>query len=143
MTTHTVKFIKLLEDAIPFKYSRETDACMDMYAAEDATVWPNHTTKVFSGIAVQLPIGFEGIVRDRSGLALKGIHVHTGTIDEEYRGDISVIMNNLTEAPFYIKKGMRIAQFTIKPVHRIELEEVQELSNTERGSNGFGSSGTE
>ena len=143
MTTHTVKFIKLLEDAIPFKYSRETDACMDIHAAEDAYIWPNNTAKVLSGIAVQLPIGFEGIVRGRSGLALKGIHAHTGTIDEEYRGDISVVLSNTTKNLYSIKKGMRIAQFTIKPVHRIELEEVQELSNTERGSNGFGSSGTE
>ena len=142
MTTQTVKFIRLLEHAIPFNYSRESDACMDMYAAEERTVWKGQTVKILTGIAVQLPSGFEGVVRGRSGLALKGIHVHIGTVDEEYRGDVSIILSNLSsERPFKITQGMRIAQFTIKPVHRIALEEVMELPNTERGNNGFGSSG--
>ena len=140
--SNVVKFKRLLKDAIPFKYSRDNDACMDVYAAEDATLWRAETKKVQTGIAVHIPEGFEGIVRGRSGNAIKGVHVHIGTIDEEYRGDVSVIITNFSAVPLHIKKGERIAQFTIKKVNRIEFVE-DELSDTERGSNGFGSSGTE
>ena len=77
----------------------------------------------------------------RSGLASKGITAHLGTIDETYRGDVGMIISNHTSAPFTVEAGMRLAQFTVKPVYYIELEEVEELSNTSRGSNGYGSSG--
>ena len=83
-----VKFKKLIDYAIPFKYTREGDACMDMYSVEDTTIEPNSTEVVSTGIALEIPIGFEGIVRGRSGLASKGIHVHIGTIESSYRGDI-------------------------------------------------------
>lgn len=137
-----VKFKKLSSKAIPFTYSRENDACMDMYAVDNfTTILPKETVIVHTGIAVEIPSGYEGVVRGRSGLAAKGISVHVGTIDETYRGDVGVIMTNHSDEPFYIEKGNRIAQFTVKPVLRVELEEVQELSSTERGTQGYGSSG--
>ena len=136
-----VKFKKLIDYAIPFKYTREGDACMDMYSVEDTTIEPNNTEIVSTGIALEIPIGFEGIVRGRSGLASKGIHVHIGTIESSYRGDIGIIITNTTNKSFSINRGDRIAQFTVKPVNNILMEESEVLSETERGANGFGSSG--
>ena len=136
-----VKFKKLNPNAIPFSYSREQDACMDMYALE-GTIIPAGTTKIIpTGIAVEIPQGYEGLVRGRSGLASKGITAHLGTIDETYRGDVGMIIANHTNADFKVEAGMRLAQFTVKPVYHIQLEEVEELSDTSRGSNGYGSSG--
>ena len=136
-----VKFKKLNPNAIPFSYSREQDAGMDMYALEGTTI-PAGTTKIIpTGIAVEIPQGYEGLVRGRSGLASKGITAHLGTIDETYRGDVGMIIANHTNADFKVEAGMRLAQFTVKPVYHIQLEEVEELSDTSRGSNGYGSSG--
>ena len=136
-----VKFKKLNPNAIPFSYSREQDACMDMYALE-GTIIPAGTTKIIpTGIAVEIPQDYEGLVRGRSGLASKGITAHLGTIDETYRGDVGMIIANHTNADFKVEAGMRLAQFTVKPVYHIQLEEVKELSDTSRGSNGYGSSG--
>ena len=136
-----VKFKKLNPNAIPFSYSREQDACMDMYALK-GTIIPAGTTKTIpTGIAVEIPQGYEGLVRGRSGLASKGITAHLGTIDETYRGDVGMIIANHTNADFKVEAGMRLAQFTVKPVYHIQLEEVEDLSDTSRGSNGYGSSG--
>ena len=136
-----VKFKKLTDTAIPFKYSREGDACMDMYADSDAIIYPHETVIIKTGIAVEIPKGFEGVVRGRSGLASQGISVHIGTIDETYRGDVGVIVTNNSMQVFGIHKGNRIAQFTVKPVYPVHLTEVEELSETERGEQGYGSSG--
>ncbi len=136
-----VKFKKLTDTAIPFKYSREGDACMDMYADMDAVLYPHETVIIKTGIAVEIPEGFEGIVRGRSGLATQGINVHIGTIDATYRGDVGVIVTNNSLQLFGIHKGNRIAQFTVKPVYPVHLIEVEELSETERGEQGYGSSG--
>lgn len=136
-----VKFKRLTETAKPFTYSREGDACMDMYADVDTILTQNETAIIPTGIAVELPENFEGLVRGRSGLASKGIHVHLGTIDENYRGDVGVIITNNRNGLLCIDKGMRIAQFTIKPIIRITLDEVDTLSGTVRGDNGYGSSG--
>lgn len=136
-----VKYKKLTSTAIPFKYSREGDACMDMYADMDAVLYPHETVIIKTGIAVEIPEGFEGIVRGRSGLATQGINVHIGTIDATYRGDVGVIVTNNSLQLFGIHKGNRIAQFTVKPVYPVHLTEVEELSETERGEQGYGSSG--
>ena len=136
-----VKFKKLNPNAIPFSYSREQDACMDMYALEGTTILAGTTKIISTGIAVEIPQGYEGLVRGRSGLASKGITAHLGTIDETYRGDVGMIIANHTNADFKVEAGMRLAQFTVKPVYHIQLEEVEELSDTSRGSNGYGSSG--
>ena len=136
-----VKFKKLESNAIPFSYSREGDACMDMYSLADDIIYPRGTVIIPTGIAVEIPEGYEGIVRGRSGLASKGIQAHLGTIDSAYRGDVGIIITNTSNTHFEVKAGMRLAQFTIKPVYKIHLVEEVELSDTERGTNGYGSSG--
>ena len=141
MSLITVKFVKLNPEAIPFKYIREGDACMDMYALHDARLFPHSATLIHTGIAIELPLGTEGIVRGRSGLATRGILAHTGTIDRTYRGDVGVILVNITDEVYFIKKHDRIAQFTVKKSYQVQLVKVPELSETERGTNGYGSSG--
>ena len=141
MSLIRVKFTKLHPDAIPFAYAKDGDACMDMYSLEDTVILSHQVLLIKTGIAVELPLGTEGIVRGRSGLARKGIFCHVGTVDRTYRGDVGVILYNATEDEFHVTKGMRIAQFTVKPIQEIILMPVEELSETERGSNGFGSTG--
>jgi dUTP diphosphatase len=105
---------------------------------------PGKRALVPTGIAVEIPEGYEGQVRPRSGLALKhGISIANtpGTIDSDYRGEIKVILINLGDDLFVVKNGDRIAQLIISPVVRLVWEEVEELSDTGRGDGGFGSSG--
>lgn len=136
-----IKYTKLGEDAIPFAYSREGDACMDIYAYHDCVIFPNSISIVRSGIAVEIPEGYEGIVRGRSGMACNGIFTHVGTIDSNYRGEVGVILFNLYSEKYYIRKGERIAQFCIKPVTNLNLIFCEKLSETIRGEAGYGSSG--
>ena len=136
-----VKFKKLDSTAIPFSYTREGDACMDMFALKDDTIYAGCTGIIPTGIAVEIPEGYEGKVRGRSGLNARGMQVQIGTIESSYRGDVGIILHNSTTTHFNVTKGMRLGQFTIKPVYTIKLKEVEELTNTERGTNGYGSSG--
>lgn len=96
-----------------------------------------------TGLAFAIPKGFELQVRSRSGLALKkGIQAHFGTIDADYRGEVGVILFNFGEEPLTIEHGDRIAQGIVAAVARMPFEEVTELDETERGTGGFGSTGT-
>lgn len=114
---------------------------MDMFALEDGYINAHEVKLIKTGIAIELPYGYEGIVRGRSGLATKGILSHIGTIDETYRGDVGIILFNTTDTFFDYKAGDRLAQFTIKPIYQLEMLEQLVLSETNRGTNGFGSSG--
>ena len=151
MNTVRVKVMRLAHaQGLPLPaYHSSGAAGMDLRAAvaEDAPLElaPGARALIPTGIAIALPEGFEAQVRPRSGLALKhGITCLNapGTIDSDYRGEIGVILANLGEAPFVVKRGMRIAQLVIAPVTRACWEEVDDLDATARGSGGFGSSGT-
>jgi dUTP pyrophosphatase len=114
---------------------------------EDAplTLKPGVRDAVPTGLIMEIPIGFEGQVRPRSGLALKhGITClnSPGTIDSDYRGEVKVILANLGSEDFIITRGMRIAQLVIAPVIRVEIVEIEEASDTQRGTGGFGSTGS-
>ena len=135
-----VKFKRLTTTAVIPSYTRPDDACLDLTADENIIIPYEGTCMVSTGIAMEIPHGYEGRVRGRSGLSSKGICVHHGTIDEQYRGEVKVIITNNTGKSFNILKGTRIAQLSINPVNRIVVLEVDEVSNTERGTNGFGSS---
>ncbi len=130
---------------LPF-YSTSHAVGMDLLAAIESpiTIKPLQRVIVPTGICVEIPEGFELQVRPRSGLAIRhGITVLNtpGTIDPDYRGEIKVILINLGEEDFTIKRGDRIAQMVLCPVVRFEWEEVDELSTTLRGEGGFGSTG--
>lgn len=136
-----VKFKKLNPNAIPFKYTRTNDACMDIYCLDKFRLIPLETKIVSTGIALEIPEDYEGIIRGRSGLSAEGLLVHIGTIESEYRGDVGIVITNVSNRVQVIQAGSRIAQFTIKPVIKIELIDAIELSSTERGAAGYGSSG--
>lgn len=120
------------------------DAGMDLFSIDEAIIKPMERKLIHTGIKVQLPKNTEAQIRPRSGLALKnGITVLNtpGTIDEAYRGEIGVILINFSNIEFKVEEGMKIAQMIIKPTLTLEIEEVIELTETNRGEGGFGSTG--
>jgi dUTP pyrophosphatase len=128
-------------------YATAGAAGMDLIAAvmEPLTIAPGARVLVPTGLCIALPAGYELQVRPRSGLALKhGIVLPNspGTVDEDYRGELQVIVMNAGAAPFVVERGMRIAQAVVAPVVRAVFEEVQLLPKTARGDGGFGSTGT-
>lgn len=137
-----VEIKKLVPDAILPEYAHKTDAGADVFAIEETPIPPHKTVLVKTGISVAIPVGYEIQVRPRSGLSLKTelrVANAPGTIDSDYRGEICVIMSNTGNLTQTIKKGDKIAQLVIAPVPMIEWVEVDELSSTERGEGGFGS----
>lgn len=127
-------------------YATEHAAGMDVVSAEDVTLAPGARCAIATGFAIAIPEGYEVQVRPRSGLALKhGITcLNTpGTIDSDYRGEVKVILANLGEDNFEVKRGDRIAQLVPAPVQRAGFAEVATLDETERGAGGFGSTGVE
>jgi len=128
-------------------YATPSAAGMDLLAAvaEPLTIPPGGRVLVPTGIKIALPAGYELQVRPRSGLALKhGVVLPNspGTVDEDYRGELQVIVMNAGEAPFTVERGMRIAQAVVAPVVRAHWREVDVLPETARGDGGFGSTGT-
>ena len=141
-----VKRLKHAEGLALPSYATPHSVGMDLLAAidEELTVKPLQRVLIPTGIAVEIPDGYEIQIRPRSGLAVKhGITVLNtpGTIDPDYRGEIKVILINLGEKDFKVKRGDRIAQMVLCPIVRFEWEEAQELSDSERGQGGFGSTG--
>ena len=141
-----IKIINKSNHALP-DYETIASAGMDIRAniIESVTLKPLERTIVKTGLFVELPIGYEAQVRPRSGLAAKkGITVLNapGTIDADYRGEIGVILVNLSHDDFIIENGERVAQLIISKHERAEWIEVKELSETSRGEGGFGSTGT-
>jgi dUTP diphosphatase len=129
-------------------YQTENAAGLDLAAAVESAgilIAPGKRALIPTGIAIELPAGYEGQVRPRSGLAHRhGITVLNapGTIDADYRGEVQVLLVNLGDEPFTISRGDRIAQLVICPVAHASLERVQDLSLTGRASGGFGSTGS-
>lgn len=135
---------RLNEDAILPNYAHRGDAGLDIYSVEEYEINPGERVLVKTGIAIELPENTEAQIRPRSGLALKhGITLLNtpGTIDEGYRGEIGVIVINLGQEIFKVTKGMKIAQMVIKPILTVQVKEIKELTDTDRGIGGFGSTG--
>lgn len=141
-----IKVINRSSHALPH-YETIASAGMDLRAnlEKSITLGPLERAIVPTGIFMELPVGIEAQVRPRSGLAAKkGITVLNapGTIDADYRGEVGVILVNLSKDPFIIENGERIAQMVIAKHEQGQWEEVSELSSTHRGEGGFGSTGT-
>lgn len=137
--------VKLIhkEALIPLQ-ANPGDAGLDLFAAEEKIIKVGEAELISTGIKLELPQGTEGQVRPRSGLALR--HAVTilnspGTIDEGYRGEVKIILINHGKEDFKIEKRMRIAQLVIAPVATVNITQVEELTDSERGTRGFGSSG--
>ena len=137
---------RLSKDVILPKYETEGSSGLDLaaYIDEQIKILPGKSAIISTGLAVAIPKNFEIQIRPRSGLAAKSqvsVLNTPGTIDADYRGELKVILINLSDKIFIVEKGLRIAQMVLSPVTKATLKEVRELESTERGSGGFGSTG--
>ena len=123
-------------------YAHHGDAAMDFFAFEKTILKPGVQQAVKTGIAMEIPHGYAGLVWDKSGLATQeGLKTMGGVIDAGYRGEIMIGIINLTERPYTLEAGHKIAQMIIQKVESCEIVEVEELSESSRGEKGFGSTG--
>ena len=146
MSAVTIKFQRHADDVVLPDYATPGAAGMDIAAHLDTavTLAPFARAAIATGFSMQLPSGYEAQIRPRSGLALKhGVTVANapGTIDSDYRGEVAVILINLSQQDFTITPGMRIAQMVIAPVTHCRFEDTLELDTSDRGAGGFGSTG--
>jgi dUTP pyrophosphatase len=139
----SLKVLRLEDNSFVPRRGTEYAAGLDLFSPIDAVIFPSDRMLIKLNISIELPIGTFGHILPRSGLALKnGIHVGAGIIDSDYRGNVGVLLFNLSDQPFNIFKGDRIAQLVIKRYEILEPEEVNNsLSSTDRGVGGFGSTG--
>ncbi|KAB2500808.1 dUTP diphosphatase [Bacillus cereus] len=140
--------IKRVRDVELPRYAKPGDSGFDLVAAEDTIIWPGETKVVQTGLAFEIPPGYELQVRPRSGMTRNTkLRVVLGTVDSGYRGEVGVLVDNnerpisLNMKAHVIEKGTRIAQGVIAPVVTAHFVEVDELSDSERGKGGFGSTG--
>ncbi len=137
-----LKVKRVISDAKLPSYAKKSDAGMDLYASESITLNTMERGVVKTGIAVEIPKGYVGLVWDKSGLShTHGIKTLGGVIDAGYRGEIKVGVVNLSQEAYTFKKHHKVAQLLIQKVEQVEIEEVSELSESERGHSGFGSTG--
>ena len=122
-------------------YSHVGDAGLDLFSSIDLVLESGEVKPVSTGIKMAVPQGYVGLVWDKSGISLKGVHRLAGVVDSGYRGEVKVVMINLSDTPFVVEKGMKIAQMLIQPVENVDVTEVDELEDSTRGEDGFGSTG--
>jgi len=138
-----VKVQKVAPNAHLPIYMNKGDAGADLYSTINKDILPNQTVTIPTGIALQIPNGYEGQIRPRSGLAAKGLTIPNSpaTIDSGYRGVVMIIFHNNTQKVIEIKKGDRIAQLVITQVSSANFQQADNLSSSDRGTNGLGSTG--
>jgi dUTP pyrophosphatase len=142
-----IKIKKLSDDVLTPKYETPGSSGMDLaaYINKNIIINPGEKALVPTGFSLSVPQNYEVQIRPRSGLAVKkGITVLNtpGTIDSDYRGEIKVVLINLSKDIFIVRNGERIAQMVVCPVEKVSMQEVRDLSETDRGKDGFGSTGT-
>lgn len=137
-----ISFLKPMKVQLPEYKTKDSAGCDLTNNGEAVTLLPLERAFILTGVHISLPEGYEAQVRGRSGLNKKhGIVVPTGTIDADYRGEIGVVVYNLSREAYTIQEGERIAQLVISPVIQADWQEVDHLDKTERSENGFGSTG--
>lgn len=123
-------------------YAYEHDAAFDLRAAHECKLMPGEKAIIKTGLKMEIPVGYVGLIWDRSGLAAKNsLHCLAGVIDAGYRGEVGIVLVNLGKEEFFIEKNMRVAQMLIQPIVLPKIVEVDELVDSNRGEGGFGSSG--
>jgi len=147
VTSPVIRFVRLHAEAVLPRYMTSGAAGMDLHAVLSAPLLltPGERSLVPTGLAVEIPAGFEGQIRPRSGLALRqGLSMVNapGTIDSDYRGEVGVLLINLGQQSIRIANGDRIAQMVITPVVQAQIVEAEQLSDTCRADGGFGHTGT-
>lgn len=133
--------IKILSSGKLPIYSRKGDACLDCYAREAVTIKKGERTQVPLGFCLELPPDYEAQVRPRSGMSKRGIDVAFGTCDSNYRGEVQATVINTNDEDYIVEKGDRVCQLAIREAPKVFFDIVDKLSDTDRGSDGFGSSG--
>jgi dUTP pyrophosphatase len=136
-----IKIRKMTPNAKAPAYAHAGDAGMDLFSCVEMTLAPGETRPVPTGIQMAIPQGYVGLVWDKSGISIMGVHRLAGVVDAGYRGEVRVVMVNLGTEPFEIKPGMKIAQMLIQPVEAPTIVESESLDDTSRGAGGFGSTG--
>jgi dUTP pyrophosphatase len=136
-----IKIKKLHPDAKIPTYANPGDAGMDIYSIEDLVIKPNYRALIKTGLTIVFPEGYTMLVWDKSGLAMKGVTTIAGVIDAGFRGELKIALLNIGSKDYIIKKGEKIAQVLIQKVEHPLIEEVDSLTETQRGKGGFGSSG--
>ncbi len=136
-----LKIQRIHEDAKLPLYQHKGDAGLDIFSSVDCVLEAGEVKPVPTGIKIAVPNGYVGLVWDKSGISLRGVHRLAGVIDSGYRGEVRTVMVNLGNEAFIIEKGMKIAQLLVQPVTEVKVVETEELEKTSRGEEGFGSTG--
>jgi len=136
-----MKVKRINPDAKLPAYGHPGDAGLDLFSCVDCVLDTGEIKAVQTGIKVAIPRGYVGLIWDKSGISLRGVHRLAGVVDAGYRGEVQVVMVNLGREPYEIKKGMKIAQMLVQPVQEIRVVEADDLDSTKRGEGGFGSTG--
>jgi dUTP pyrophosphatase len=138
----TLNFMKLSKDVKDLEYAIESDAGFDLTSNETVSFFPMEQKEVRTGIILEIPKGYVGLIRDRAGIVQKmNVHTLAGTFDSGFRGEASIMLVNMSDETVEIEKGMRIAQMILIPIVKAKLSEVKKMSETSRGKKGFGSTG--
>jgi dUTP pyrophosphatase len=138
----SINYLKLSKEAENPEYALESDAGFDLKAIETVSLFPLEQKEVRTGIAIEVPKDYVGLIRDRAGIVQKmNVHTVAGTFDSGFRGEVSIMLVNMNDKTIEIEKGMRVAQIILLPVAKAKLVEVKKLSDTERGKRSFGSTG--
>jgi dUTP pyrophosphatase len=136
-----LKVKRMHETARLPSYGHPGDAGLDLYSAVNCVLTGGEIKAIATGIQVEIPAGYVGLIWDKSGISLKGVHRLAGVIDSGYRGEVKVVMANLGDGDFRVDAGMKIAQLLIQPVIEVNVVNVGELEESSRGKKGFGSTG--
>ena len=134
--------VERLDPSLPMpKYAKDGDSGLDLQSTEDILIAPHQCEKIGTGIRCEIPSGYEIQIRPRSSMSILGLPAQFGTVDEGYRGEIKVVIANLTSGSKRIRKGDRIAQAVLAPATRANIVEGVVSTDTERGADAFGSTG--
>ena len=136
-----IKIKKLKENAKLPNYAHPGDVGMDLYSLEEKTLAPGEHYFFYHGFALEFDLGYAAVVKDKSSISKAGLHTMGGVFDAGYRGEYNTHLVNLSDKPYTVEVGDKVAQLIIYPVEIAELEEADELSDSSRGTGAFGSTG--
>ena len=146
-----IKVKRVHHNAVMPRFAHSTDTGFDLFTVEDIKIYANQKTVVRTGLIFDLPKGYGIEVRNKSGITVKGVPnllgenadiiVYIGTIDQAYRGEVGIMVRNISDETIVIPAGTKLAQGILEKVHQCTFEEVEEVSETDRGEGGFGSTG--
>jgi len=136
-----MKVKRIHKDAKIPRYGHVGDAGLDVFSVMECVLKGGEARAISTGIQVAIPDGYVGLIWDKSGISLKNVHRLAGVVDSGYRGEIKIVLTNMSTETFSIEKGMKIAQMLVQPIIKVKVVDSEVLDETTRGENGFGSTG--